>query len=264
MYKYARIIYPYWRERKVDRGGRRIIPQLNVCFRIITIDMSVLIRFIPRLTQYDETNESDPYVCFRRRMPKPLRKTRRQDPTSLDRLSRLSDELRKVMSLAQLTLQREQIKQTDVSEARSVAEARVKLIDVKKKAVTGVGGAWLASVHDDELFVMDLERPVVTGGVAGQKRKPANEAQGNVQMIRVPRRRDDPSFGGGANGSPGGMVGGGMLPAELHQLTLRRLADMQHAVDREVSKRKDGHWEDVTEVSGAHWTKTRRFPRSLT
>ncbi|KAG8921240.1 Enhancer of polycomb-like protein 1 [Tulasnella sp. 418] len=29
--KLARAIYPHWRDRKADRAGRRIIPQLNVC-----------------------------------------------------------------------------------------------------------------------------------------------------------------------------------------------------------------------------------------
>lgn len=26
----ARVIYPYWKERKLERGGRRIIPTVNV------------------------------------------------------------------------------------------------------------------------------------------------------------------------------------------------------------------------------------------
>ncbi|KAG8946440.1 Enhancer of polycomb-like protein 1 [Tulasnella sp. 419] len=51
--KLARAIYPHWRDRKVDRAGHRIIPQLN----------------------YDESNEGDPYVCFRHRELKPVRKT---------------------------------------------------------------------------------------------------------------------------------------------------------------------------------------------
>ncbi len=30
MYRYARLIYPYWRERRLERGGHRIIPTVNV------------------------------------------------------------------------------------------------------------------------------------------------------------------------------------------------------------------------------------------
>jgi len=28
----ARTIYPYWKERRTERGGHRIIPTLNVCY----------------------------------------------------------------------------------------------------------------------------------------------------------------------------------------------------------------------------------------
>ena len=34
MLRYSRIIYPYWRERRQDRGGHRIIPTVNVSKRI--------------------------------------------------------------------------------------------------------------------------------------------------------------------------------------------------------------------------------------
>ena len=30
--KMARAVYSYWRERKIEREGQRIIPTLNVCF----------------------------------------------------------------------------------------------------------------------------------------------------------------------------------------------------------------------------------------
>ncbi|KAG8879237.1 Enhancer of polycomb-like protein 1 [Tulasnella sp. 331] len=236
LYNYARIIYPHWRERKMDRGGHRIIPQLN----------------------YDETNESDPYVCFRRRMPKPLRKTRRQDPTSLDRLSRLSDELHKVLKLAEMTLQREQLKLIDLTEWRGVCEARSNLIEVRRKAAsTSTGASWLAGVNDDEL-IAEKDCTGNMGGIAVIK-KLMSEAEraaagvsggpgGGGQTIKLKRLRDDPAPAGGMRG----MDSSAMLPIELHQLTMRRLADMQHAVDREVAKRKDGNWEDVTENAYQH------------
>jgi enhancer of polycomb-like protein len=35
--KLAKAIYPYWKERRIERGGYRIIPTLNVCFRSLLI-----------------------------------------------------------------------------------------------------------------------------------------------------------------------------------------------------------------------------------
>lgn len=160
-----------------------------------------------------------------------------------------------MLKLAEMTLQREQLKLVDVSEWRGVCEARCVLVDVRRKVAASAGGAaWLASINDEELFA-EKDRVAVPGGVAGMKKKMMSEAEraatgvsgvpGGGQTIKLKRLREDvaPSAAGMR-----GMETGAMLPTELHQLTIRRLADMQHAVDREVAKRKDGNWEDVTEV----------------
>jgi enhancer of polycomb-like protein len=28
--RFAKVVYPYWKERRIERGGHRIIPTLNV------------------------------------------------------------------------------------------------------------------------------------------------------------------------------------------------------------------------------------------
>ena len=33
----AKAIYPYWKERRIERGGHRIIPTLNVSLRMLII-----------------------------------------------------------------------------------------------------------------------------------------------------------------------------------------------------------------------------------
>ena len=59
----AGIVYPHWKSRREDREGRTVSPYLN----------------------FDETNDNDPYVCFRRREVKQIRKTRKTDaPLALD------------------------------------------------------------------------------------------------------------------------------------------------------------------------------------
>lgn len=158
-----------------------------------------------------------------------------------------------MLKLAEMTLQREQLKLVDVREWRGVCDARSSLIDVRRKvAAIGGGASWLANLNDDELFV-ERDRMAVAGGAAGMKKKllmsEAERAAGGVsggggQTIKLKPLRDGAASAAGLRG----MDSGAMLPTELHQLTMRRLADMQHAVDREVAKRKDGNWEDVTEV----------------
>lgn len=35
----ARLVYPYWKERRMERGGYRVIPTLNVCTLFMAIDV---------------------------------------------------------------------------------------------------------------------------------------------------------------------------------------------------------------------------------
>ena len=79
---------------------------------------------------------------------KPLRKTRRQDTTSLDRLLKLQEELKKVISMSKAVLEREQVKIVVAKEMRGVTEKRVRLVECRKKA-----GALVLPINDDELFV---------------------------------------------------------------------------------------------------------------
>lgn len=46
MIRYAKLIYPYWKERRIERGGHRVIPALNV--RMILL--SLLSRIYPPLS----------------------------------------------------------------------------------------------------------------------------------------------------------------------------------------------------------------------
>ncbi|KAG8904858.1 Enhancer of polycomb-like protein 1 [Tulasnella sp. 403] len=201
--RYARTIYPHWRERKLERGGRRIIPQLN----------------------YDESNDSDPYVCFRRREVKPLRKTRRQDTTSLDRLLKLQDELHKVLSMSKMVLEREEMKLELTNEMRNVCEKRIKVVDVKRR-----GGPILSGVNDDELFV---DRSMA-------RRKDRMDAASST--IRI-RKRDFDSVAPIAFTAPPGIIS----PAELHQNALAKLNELQKNIERDAARKKDPQWEDVTE-----------------
>jgi enhancer of polycomb-like protein len=129
----ARTIYPYWKERRVERGGHRIIPSLNG-------------------DESDTLNES--YICFRRREIKAIRKTRASQVTSSDKLMRLQAELSYPLELANLILNRENAKNEYAQQAEAVWEKRQAIVDLKR-----LYPAVFSDKADDELLV-DKEKPV--------------------------------------------------------------------------------------------------------
>ncbi|KIK61927.1 hypothetical protein GYMLUDRAFT_559643 [Collybiopsis luxurians FD-317 M1] len=128
----ARIVYPYWKERCLERAGRRIIPVLN-------------------FDESDTLNES--YVCFRRRETKAVRKTRASQVTSSDKLTRLQSEFEFPLQLAKQLLDREQLKRDSARQSQVVWDLRMKMVELKVK------NSALGDKGDDELLV-DKERPL--------------------------------------------------------------------------------------------------------
>ncbi|KAJ3747552.1 enhancer of polycomb-like-domain-containing protein [Lentinula detonsa] len=127
----ARIIYPYWKERCLERAGRRIIPTLN-------------------FDEADTLNES--YVCFRRRETKAVRKTRASQATSSDKLTRLQSEFEYPLQLATHLLAREQLKRDSARQSHHVWNLRMRMVDMKMKNPA------LGDKVDEELLI-DKERP---------------------------------------------------------------------------------------------------------
>jgi len=127
----AKVIYPHWKERRMERGGHRIIPTLNG-------------------DEADTLNES--YVCFRRRESKSVRKTRASQSSSSDKLARLQLEFNYPLELAKSILSRETTKKESAIQSQAVWEKRMAFADLKRKFPT------LTDKIDEELLV-DKERP---------------------------------------------------------------------------------------------------------
>ncbi|KAI7887922.1 enhancer of polycomb-like-domain-containing protein [Mucor mucedo] len=98
------IIFDYWRTRRLQREGKSIIPQLK----------------------FEEIlkNEADPYVCFRRRETKPIRKTRRTDQQSLERLRKLRSEMEMSRNLLGMVLRREKTRKEGLVLEHNVFEQK--------------------------------------------------------------------------------------------------------------------------------------------
>ncbi|RPD66682.1 hypothetical protein L226DRAFT_453767 [Lentinus tigrinus ALCF2SS1-7] len=153
LHRMARIVYPYWRERRLERGGHRIIPPVN-------------------LDESDTKNES--YICFRRREIKAIRKTRASQASFSDRMIRLQNELATALDIVRLVHQRENCKRESFSATHKLWDKRVPVADLKRMHPS------LGSREDDELF-LDKERP---------PKKPKTEARPSLKL-RHPRENGD-------------------------------------------------------------------------
>ncbi|KAG2040570.1 enhancer of polycomb-like-domain-containing protein [Suillus americanus] len=128
----AKVIYPYWRDRRIERKGHRIIPILN-------------------FDESDVLNES--YICFRRREIKAVRKTRASQATSSDKLLRLQNELTQGLELAKTLLSRENLKRDYTQQTLQVWDKRFEFAELKRKFPS------LGTKEDEELL-LDKERVV--------------------------------------------------------------------------------------------------------
>lgn len=127
----ARLIYPHWKERRIERGGLRITPILNY-------------------DEQDTLNES--YVCFRQREVKAVRKTRASQANSSDKLAVLSRQLADPLDIANRVLEREKHKSTSIQLNKAVWERRLALVELRRKNPS------LGDKADVDLLV-DKEKP---------------------------------------------------------------------------------------------------------
>jgi enhancer of polycomb-like protein len=116
---YAQHIYLHWKERRIKRMGKPIAPTLKF--------------------EENEKDNNDPYICFRRREVRQVRKTRRQDAVSSERIRRLKAEMQQSRDLVAMVSHREKCRETSLKSERAVFLMRTKFKEVKRKLAV-VGG----------------------------------------------------------------------------------------------------------------------------
>eukprot|EP00842_Homolaphlyctis_polyrhiza_P005502 jgi/Hompol1/5953/HPOL_001836-RA len=77
--------------------------------------------------------DSDPYVCFRRREVKSLRKTRRGDTQALDKLKKLRDDLLKARMILDYVVERETTRRESVHLEHLIFEKRIYVRRLKRR-----------------------------------------------------------------------------------------------------------------------------------
>ncbi|KAK2749438.1 Enhancer of polycomb-like protein 1 [Myotisia sp. PD_48] len=148
---FASDIYNHWKARRTAAGNRPLQPTL-------------------KFETGQDTDDGDPYVCFRRREVRQARKTRGRDAQSADKLRRLRKELEDARQLIAMVRQRELARKESFATERQLFLQRAEVKEMKRK---------LAIKDDDEDLINQkpkkkpLEVPVIQRPVASQLRAPA-------------------------------------------------------------------------------------------
>ncbi|KAK9239467.1 enhancer of polycomb-like-domain-containing protein [Lipomyces kononenkoae] len=139
---FAKMIYPHWKERRIQRHGRPIMYTLKF--------------------EEGDKDDSDPYICFRRREFRQVRKTRRSDARSSERLRRLKAEMDAARSLTELVVKREILRKDSLQLEWDTFKQRNMVKELKRKL--GIKG-------DDEDLV--------------SKKKKANAVESQIPAVRL-------------------------------------------------------------------------------
>ena len=111
---FAREIYSHWKAQRLKRGNRSLMASL-------------------KFETGQETDDADPYVCFRRREVRQARKTRGRDAQVTEKLKKLRKELEDARQLVHFVKDREMLRKEQLAIDRSIFEQRTKVKDVKRE-----------------------------------------------------------------------------------------------------------------------------------
>ncbi|KAI5287549.1 Enhancer of polycomb-like protein 1 [Ascosphaera aggregata] len=112
--KLAPHIYEHWKARRTKLGNRPLKPSL-------------------KFETGRETDDSDPYVCFRRREVRQVRKTRGRDAQSAEKLRKLRKELEDARELLALVRQRETSRKEQLLVEKQLFQQRCEVKEIKRK-----------------------------------------------------------------------------------------------------------------------------------
>ncbi|KAI9721444.1 MAG: hypothetical protein M1812_002206 [Candelaria pacifica] len=194
----ARGVYEHWKSRRLRRGNKPLM--LNLKFET-----------------GQDTDDADPYVCFRRREVRQVRKTRGRDAQSTEKLKKLRKELEDARQLMTMVKQREMTRRDMLAVDRQLFEQRTELKRIKR--TLGIKG-------DDEELIN--QKP--------QKRKTVEQSQGRQSATQLrPFPRTD----------------GRSAEADLvllHDMLLEKENDVAREINQKIGQHKKWNegWLDLT------------------
>ena len=127
---FAEEIYEHWKSRRSKNGNRSLLTSLKVK----SSDSPIVSKWLTptQLETGADTDDADPYVCFRRREVRQIRKTRGRDAHSAEKLKKLRKELEESRQIMALIRQREITKREQLAIERQLFEQRASLRQVKQ------------------------------------------------------------------------------------------------------------------------------------
>lgn len=182
--RFAKDIYEHWKLRRIETENHTIAPSLKVCQTMLSEHARSKLHMLTSL-QFEtgqDTDDSDPYVCFRRREVRQIRKTRGRDAQSAEKLRRLRKELEDARQIVALVRQREVARKEMIAMERKLFIERAEVRDMKRK---------LNIKDDDE----DLINQKVID--ATRKKSPIE-----YELTRFPQPKKKPEFQPGRPNAP--------------------------------------------------------------
>jgi enhancer of polycomb-like protein len=203
---FAKDVYPHWKARRTELQNHPLMPTL-------------------KFERNVDTDDSDPYVCFRRREVRQARKTRGRDAQIVEKLKKLRQELELGRQLMHSVKQREMARREQMSLERSIFDKRQALKMSKRQL--GIKG-------DDEDLINQkpipkprprLDSSVINRGAMGP---------GAIPKIPLSARSD------------------GRFPesdlVHLHEDKIRKQTEIDHMIQESMTKHKawNNDWVDRT------------------
>ncbi|KAF1361965.1 hypothetical protein EJ07DRAFT_109140 [Lizonia empirigonia] len=130
--RFAKDIYSHWKNQRLLKGNRPLLPSL---------------KFETNL----ETDEADPYVCFRRREVRQVRKTRGRDAQVTEKLKKLRNELEQARFLMAQVKRREALIRDSLANDKQIFEQRHAVKEIKRRLSI--------KADDEELLITQKPAP---------------------------------------------------------------------------------------------------------
>jgi enhancer of polycomb-like protein len=145
--RFAKDVYAHWKNQRLLRGNRPLLPSL---------------KFEKNL----DTDDADPYVCFRRREVRQVRKTRGRDAQVTEKLKKLRKDLEDARALMANVRRREILQREQLQIDKTIFEQRSAVKEIKRRlSIKG---------DDEELLITQRVSPLLE---LGNLSNPANAMQ---------------------------------------------------------------------------------------
>ncbi|KAF2004429.1 hypothetical protein P154DRAFT_519302 [Amniculicola lignicola CBS 123094] len=159
--RFAKDIYVHWKNQRLLKGNRMLMPTL---------------KFETNL----DTDDSDPYVCFRRREVRQVRKTRGRDAQVTEKIRKLRKELEEARFLMAQVKKREMAQRDQLAIDKQIFEQRAQVKELKRKLSI--------KADDEELLITQKPPPkpnkikidVPNRGVPGLVRPQVSRPDGRI------------------------------------------------------------------------------------